>query len=134
MLRTIRRDIHFYLWWLLVLPGLAVAQSSSQCTLYRETGYIEFNLNQPGPWEPSLFSAEADAEAILEEIPPLQAPGATIYGYVFVGCVGNAISTSAGCGASWGETATSNGVLNNVSPPINGAEVDRPSSGVQHTE
>jgi hypothetical protein len=91
MLRTILRDIYFYglrsggavryFWWLLVLPGLSVAQNS-QCTLYQAGKVPTWNTG-PGPVEPSLAAAKADAQSLVMATSSIQANGFPSYGFDF---------------------------------------------------
>ncbi len=99
---------------LLVLPTLAVAQA--QCTLYQAQKDLQYQVG-PGPLEPSIAAATADAGAILAQIPPLQAPGFTIYGYVFDGCTGDGIHALINCHASWGGYGVFNGIPQGATPP-----------------
>src|ERR1700744_70529 len=109
-----RGNISQCLLLLLVLPTLAVAQA--QCTLYQAQKDVQYQVG-PGPLEPSLAAAVADAGAILAQIPPLQAPGFTIYGYVFDGCTGDGIHSLINCHASWGGYGGFNGIPQGATPP-----------------
>jgi hypothetical protein len=94
------------LWWLLVLPGLAVAQTN-QCTFYQAQRNPQWPLG-PGPVETDLGAAEADAHTITLEAVPFEVPeGSTTFGFQF-GCTA---PPGVSCRLSYGATGPTGGTI-----------------------